>query len=262
MHIYILTEEEPFYQPISIDRILVKRGGDVIEVFAVPTTYRNESFLQFAWRQFRFMGLWNFVLYGADYVRLKVLDCLERIKVIQPKQPYSVVMACQRHNIPCRAIVDVNDRSFLEQLSKLQPDVIVSLSCPQLFGKVSRDLPPLGCLNVHSALLPKYRGWLPTFWVLANGEKETGVTVQYMGPKIDEGDIILQQAVPIAKEDTLDSLIQRCKIIGADLLLDALDLIEHGRVEPRPINIEEGSYYSFPTSEAVARFRAQGRRFR
>jgi len=262
LRIYILTEEEPFYLPVSIDHILAERGSDIVEVATVPTTYRGESSLRFVWRQFRFMGLRGFVLYGVDYARSKVLDCLDRIKVLSPKRPYSVAMACQRHNVLCREVADVNDASFLERLRTLRVDVVVSLSCPQLFGKALIDLPPAGCLNVHSALLPRYRGWLPTFWVLANGETETGVTVQYMGCKIDEGDIILQRMVSITEDDTLDSLIRRCKMVGADSLLKALDLIEQGRVEPQPINIEEGSYYSFPTPEAVARFRARGRRFR
>ena len=260
MRIYILTEEEPFYLPVSIDHILTRRGD--VRIATVPTTYRDETFLQFVCRQFQFMGLRDFVLYGLDYVRSRILDSLERLGVLRSRRPYSVAMACQRHRISCRKIADVNAADFLEHLRRWRVDLIVSLSCPQLFGEALLDLPPLGCLNVHSALLPRYRGWLPTFWVLANGETQTGVTVQYMGRKIDEGDIILQKAVPITRDDTLDSLIRRCKRVGVDLLLEALDLIERGCVEPQPINVEEGSYHSFPTPEAVARFRAQGRRFR
>lgn len=262
MKIYIITEEEPFYLPVSINRILAVRTNDVSEVASVPATYRNENFMKFVWRQFLFMGLWNFMFYGVDYFRSKVLDYLERIKVFRPKDPYSVAMACQRHKASYCKVDDVNEVNFVERLRTLKVDVVVSLSCPQLFGEELINLPPAGCINVHSALLPKYRGWLPTFWVLANRENETGVTVQYMGRKIDEGDIILQQVVQITEDDTLDSLIRHCKKVSTELLLDALDLIEQESVEPQPINVEEGSYYSFPTPAAVARFRAQGRRFR
>ncbi len=262
MRVYIITEEEPFYLPVSIDRILHRRGDDIIEVAIVRATYRNENFLQFVLRQFRFMGLRCFISYGVEYLFSKIVDYLEGKKLFSRKLPYSVGKACQRHGVLCYKVADVNGADFLNRLREFDVDVIVSISCPQLFGKVLIDLPAKCCLNVHSALLPKYRGWMPTFWVLANGETETGVTIQYMGRKIDEGDIILQQKVPISENDTLDSLIRRCKIIGADLLLDALDLIEQDRVEPRTIDINKGSYFSFPTREAVTTFRNQGRRFR
>ncbi len=262
MNVYLVTEEEPFYLPMSVDRILGVRAPDVVEVGTVPATYRNESPLRFAWRQFRFMGLSGFTLYALDYMRSSVLDHLERLRLLRPARPYSVAMACRRHGIPCHDIADVNDHNFLKRLLAFHVDIVISLSCPQLFGKALMEVPPLGCLNVHSALLPRYRGWLPTFWVLANGEAETGVTVQYMGHEIDEGATILQRVVPITDDDTLHSLIRRCKLVGADLLLDALDLVEQRQARPQPLNIEEGSYYSFPTADAVARFRAQPRRFR
>jgi methionyl-tRNA formyltransferase len=122
------------------------------------------------------------------------------------------------------------------------------------------ELPRLGCLNVHSALLPKYRGMLPTFWALLNGEPETGVTVHRMVEGIDGGDIILQRRVPIAADETLLSLMRKTKRMAADLVLDSIKEFDAGTVSSMSNPADGGSYFSFPTRADVDRFRALGRR--
>ena len=104
---------------------------------------------------------------------------------------------------------------------------------------------------------------LPSFWVLANGERVTGTTVHFMNEAIDAGDIIVQERFNITGEDTLHSLVCRTKIeIGPRLLLEAISRIEAGTVEARPMDLASGSYFSFPDRDAVARFRGHGRKFR
>jgi len=121
-------------------------------------------------------------------------------------------------------------------------------------------LPPLGILNIHGAILPQYRGVLPSFWMLANGEKTAGVSIYYVDQRIDAGELCGQRIYDIPPEDSLDDFLRKSKAIAAGLLLEVLNRIESGQVTRRALNLAEGSYYSWPDAPAVRRFRAVGRR--
>ena len=103
---------------------------------------------------------------------------------------------------------------------------------------------------------------MPNFWAMLHGEKQTAVTVHYMVQKLDAGDIILQEPVPIYPDDTLHSLIVLSKKTGVEALLKAIEQIESGSVTPQPMATSEASYFSFPKRKDARRFLAQGRRFR
>jgi methionyl-tRNA formyltransferase len=122
------------------------------------------------------------------------------------------------------------------------------------------DLPRLGCINIHHAPLPRYRGMMPNFWQLYHGEKSVGITIHKINPKIDEGEIILQKQVPIKAGESLDELIRRTKQLGAHFMVEAIEMVRNGRVKFKENRPEEGSYFSFPTREDVKKFRAMGHR--
>ena len=117
---------------------------------------------------------------------------------------------------------------FIEQIKKLEPDVI----CVVAYGKILPieilEIPKLGCINVHASLLPKYRGAAPIQWAVLNGDKTTGVTTMYMDVGMDTGDMILKQEVEIGENETTGELWDRLSIIGADLLVKTLKQIEKG----------------------------------
>ena len=110
-----------------------------------------------------------------------------------------------RH-VPVRDVADVNAPEFLDELRRLQVDLIVSLNTPQKLKRPLLALPTHGCINVHFGMLPRYRGILPIFYALMNGESSFGVTVHVMDEKLDNGDIVAQRAVPIAPGDDLETL--------------------------------------------------------
>jgi hypothetical protein len=120
-------------------------------------------------------------------------------------------------------------------------------------------MPALGCLNIHGALLPEYRGVMPSFWMLANGEREAGVTIYFMNEAIDAGEVAAQQPFEIGPTETLDDFVRRSKRIAADLLVEVLHDVEDGNSSRRSMNLSEGSYYSWPTRDVVQQFRAAGR---
>jgi methionyl-tRNA formyltransferase len=167
---------------------------------------------------------------------------------------------CRRHGVRHAVAADVNAPEFVAELAHRDIDVIVSVSCPQIFKRDLLRTPTLGCLNVHGALLPRYRGIMPSYWMLANGEGEAGVTVYFMNEDIDAGDIAGQRKFEIRATDTLDQFLQRSKRVAAELVTDVLHQIEHGTVTRRPMDVSEGSYFSWPDRASVRRFLASGRR--
>ena len=117
---------------------------------------------------------------------------------------------------------------FIEQIKKLEPDVICVVAYGKILPSEILEIPKLGCINVHASLLPKYRGAAPIQWAVLNGDKTTGVTTMYMDIGMDTGDMILKQEVEIGENETTGELWDRLAIIGADLLVKTLDQIEKG----------------------------------
>ncbi|GAB0167225.1 methionyl-tRNA formyltransferase [Lysinibacillus sp. CTST325] len=116
----------------------------------------------------------------------------------------------------------------LQQIIDLQPDLVVTAAFGQILPKELLDAPPLGCINVHASLLPKYRGGAPIHQAIIDGEKETGVTIMYMEQKLDAGDIISQKAIPIEEEDHTGGLFDKLSAVGSDLLKATLPSIING----------------------------------
>ncbi len=117
---------------------------------------------------------------------------------------------------------------FLEEIKKLEPDVICVVAYGKILPQELLDIPKLGCINVHGSLLPQYRGAAPIQWAVLNGDKVTGITTMYMDAGMDTGDMILQEKVEIGEDETTGELWQRLSKIGGNLLVKTLGLIEQG----------------------------------
>lgn len=255
MRIYILTQEDAFYIPIILDRVLERRR-DVVGIGIVPGEMRPGH----AARYLRLMGARDFALQAANLAVHRALDVVSRI--VRMPRSYSVAGAARRAHAPAESVPRVNDPAFLAALRARGVDLIVSIACPQIFRAELLALPARGCINLHGALLPRYQGMLPSFWVLARGEAETGVTVHWMDERVDHGDIVLQRAVPIRADDTVHRLVRRSKVeFGWQLLVEAIERIERGDAPRVPMDMSTASYVSFPDAAAVAEFRRRGRRF-
>ena len=130
------------------------------------------------------------------------------------------------------AIKQNND--FREQLESVKPAAIVVVAYGRIIPRWMIDLPPLGNINLHASLLPKYRGAAPIQWAIANGENVTGVTTMRIDEGLDTGDVLLQEEIPIGDEDTSVTLAPRMAEIGAGLMVETLRGLESGSVKPRP----------------------------
>ena len=242
-----LTTDDPIYLPAFYDRVLTARHADTVAVYVAPPLYRRQSPLAAALRYARTFGAGAALGLAARVLNAKL-------------RGQSVAASCARWNIPCRDVPDVNAPEFLAELRALGPEVLVSVSCPQIFKRPLIDLAPRGVLNVHGAILPHYRGVLPSFWMLANGEREAGVSIYFVNEKIDAGDRCGLRTFEIRPDDSLDSFLRRSKAIAADLLLEVFEQLERGEDEREPLDLSQGSYFSWPDAAAVRRFRARGRK--
>ena len=129
-----------------------------------------------------------------------------------------------------------NNAEFRERLAAIAPDAIIVVGYGRIIPQWMIDLPRLGNLNLHASLLPKYRGAAPIQWAIANGESTTGVTTMRIDAGLDTGDILLQRELPIAAEDTSETLGPKLASIGAELMADTLRGLDRGDILPTPQN--------------------------
>lgn len=260
MKVVFMAPEEQSYLPIFFDRVVTALGEKVAAVMVVRPIYKGSSWISQGIKFARAFGLKVFLIESVFFAYHKILDFVSRFA--RMGRFYSVKQVAKSNSVPLYQPQNINSPEFLQILMELSPDLVVSVSCPQIFGEELIKIPSLGCINIHSSLLPEYRGVLPTFWALTNNEQQTGVSVHYISEGVDQGDIMLQQEIEIKSEETLHSLIGRAKKVGAELLLEAIAQLEQGDLETKPNPNELGSYYSFPTREDVQRFREHGWRVR
>ena len=149
-------------------------------------------------------------------------------------QPTPVKVCAQVHDIPVFQPTRLRDGAALETIRQLEPDLIVVAAYGRILPQEILDYPRLGCVNVHSSLLPKYRGAAPINWAILNGEQETGVTIMHMAPALDAGDIIAQRATPIDPDETAEALYDRLARLGADLLAETLPRLADGTAPRTP----------------------------
>ena len=260
LKIVFVTPDEPSVMPAFFAKVVPAVEADVAAIAVVSPILKRSSWLSQAKRFADAFGRRELAVEALRFGAHRGAGAVRRIVPLGAH--HSVKSVARAHGRPVWAPEDVNAPEFLSRLRALEPDLVISVSCPQIFREELLAIPRLGCINVHSALLPHYRGMLPTFWALANGEEQTGVTVHYMSPGIDGGDILLQRAIAITPDETLRSLMGKTKAVAAELILEAIAGFRHGPLEGSPNPPDEGSYFSFPTREDVRRFKARGRRMR
>ena len=134
------------------------------------------------------------------------------------------------HDIPVFQPEHFKDAETAEQLRQLQPDVCAVVAYGRILPQTILDIPTKGCINIHASLLPQYRGSAPYQWAVLDGQKETGVSAQYMALKMDAGDVIDVAKTPIGPNETAGELLDRLAVLGAQLLSKTLSRVAAGSV--------------------------------
>lgn len=146
--------------------------------------------------------------------------------------------------LPVYQPVKVKEEFFIRQLEELKPDIIAVVAFGQILPVRILKIPPLGCVNVHGSLLPSYRGAAPIQRAIMNGENVTGVTTMRMDAGMDTGDMLLQVRTSISVEDSFGSLHDRLSHLGAQLLLETVQLLASGKLLGIPQDDEKATYAS------------------
>lgn len=253
MRLILLTQDDPFYLARNLD-YLIKNLPPYAEVvatvvFEVSPFGKRESFTDKMKKTYQIFGLPFFVRYGVKFVRSK-LDSRNNVRKM-----------LAGHNIPLIEIEgNINKDENLELLRAMKPDLLVSVAGNQIFKRKLLDLAPQGCINLHTALLPKYRGLMPSFWVLRHNEKKTGVSVFFVDEGIDSGPILVQNPVEIGNMSQ-EELIRVTKKMGMDAIIEAVRKIHDGNPKLLENDASQMTYFTFPTREDVKAFLKAGKRF-
>ena len=188
-----------------------------------------------------FMGTPDFAATSLEAL-LKSDDAVVGV-VTQPDRPKGrgqtltlspVKLLAQREQIPLLQPLKMKDPEFLQALFNWKPDLVAVAAFGRILPPAILSLPPLGCINVHGSLLPKYRGAGPIQWAIINGETETGITTMLMDEGMDTGAMLLQETIPITPDDTAGTLSPRLAELGGRLLVETIARLKAGALVPRP----------------------------
>jgi methionyl-tRNA formyltransferase len=158
-------------------------------------------------------------------------------------------LAAIEHGIPVYQFERIKAPESVGALKDISPDLMVTAAFGQILSAEILAIPPLGCINVHASLLPKYRGAAPIEWTIINGETVTGITTMYTDIGLDTGDIILKHSVEIGEEETGSQLCERLSLLGADVLAKTLQLVINGQAPREKQNEHEMSYFPMLNKE-------------
>ncbi len=253
MRIVIITQNEPFYLTKSLKYLLGILPGHSKIVGCVVNDVspfgKKESFVSKVIKTYKIFGFIFFIHYAVKFFKSK----------ISPKNNIKNFLT-QNEIQEIGLDKAINHRESVEKIKQFEPDLLISILGNQIFKEPILNLAPKGCINLHTALLPKYRGLMPTFWVMKNREKYTGVTVFFVDKGIDSGPIIVQKKVEIGNK-TQEELIRYTKKLGMEAIAESIDLIEKDEVVLIDNDSSKMTYYSFPTKQDVQEFRKAGSKF-
>jgi len=248
-----VTQSDPFFTGRFFATFLPAAraaGVDVVEIVLLANF--NESRVALARRLAGFYPPSDLARLAARYARALVDDRRGRAR--------SVEAVAAAHGVPLRTLDDINDPAYLETLPARQVDVLLSVAAPQILRAAALSAAPR-TLNVHSGRLPRYRGMMPTFWALLDGEPAVTVTVHEMAERLDAGPVLAEIEVPIGPRDSAFDVSRNAKEVAGREVATLLATVGTDRwPAARPIDIEQGAYHGFPTRADARRLRSAGRR--
>jgi len=146
-------------------------------------------------------------------------------------------------DIPVMQPEKAKDKVFIDSLSGLEPDLIITAAYGQILPGQILDMPAHGCINVHASLLPRYRGAAPINWAIINGDEVTGITLMKMDEGLDTGPVLMKRELRILPEDNAITLAEKLATLASDILPEAVRGVLDGSITPKPQN-ESGAVYA------------------
>lgn len=209
--------------------------------------YYKKTFIQSVMKLFR-EASWLFCAYRAfELVRYRLFS-------------ESLVQKCKRNNLKIHFTNDINSEGTCALLTEQAPDLIVSLYTMQIYKAPVITIPKYGLISSHPSLLPAYRGLEVFFWVLANNEPYTGVSVFFVTPQVDEGKVFEQTKIDLKESISVQKLYHQVTIIAGKLLVQGIRDIDNETVIYIP-SVEKKSYYPMPTRKSMFNFFKNKKKF-
>jgi methionyl-tRNA formyltransferase len=255
LRVHVITEEDPFYLPVFFREFLASLSRDRVGLTGIDITppLNQKTPLALARKLYRFYGPVDFPRLAVRYATAKLKDWL-----LPAGWPGTVARLAALHGVPVRIVANVNAADYVADIAGRRPDLLVSVAASQIFEEALLSVPRLDAINVHTGPLPEYRGMLPVFWQLHDGQRSIGITIHTMTPRIDVGDVLLSRAVAVPGLRTLDAVIRHGKRTSARALLEVLHQYHTGSVRREPMSVAPGRYRSFPGRQDAAALRRMG----
>lgn len=258
---YVFIQNDPFYLPKVLDKYLREFADSTAGINVQSVAQGKRTVFQTAMDLLKMYGPWYFQWKLRGYIWRKFMAKLWNGALGRTSPCYSVAAVARKYGVTLDHCDDVNSEAFLSMLRERGVELIVSISGTQLYRKQLREQTRYGIVNCHGALLPKYRGLMPSFWTLSNGETVGGSSVHYVDRKLDNGPIVVQRTYRIHKHDTLEDVMARSKDLAAEAIIECVRKIEAGNPQLLDNPEEEQTHFSMATKADVKRFRASGHRF-
>ncbi len=256
VRVHIITQNEPFFIPKMIEHILLnqKKEFNIVSYTVLKPHRKNKSLFDWFKERAKVYSYFELLIASFAFVYVKIVSKLPSIGTF-----YSIRKIFDGQDIREIKSSDINSNEYIHKLKTVSPDVIISISCPQIFKKDILEVPTEVCINAHGTLLPRHRGVFGTWWTLFCNDKEAGGTIHTMELKLDAGHILWQESFDVAKSDTQFSLAYKTKKIMAEGIVEVLIKINNGKLERKIAKFEE-SYHRAPTKKLGVEFHKKGNR--
>lgn len=258
MRIAVITQDDTFYIGRFFETFLDTLPEQIDLRAAVVCRTMGKSPIKLAADLLEFYGPVDFARMLARYGTGKLLA--QTVGRVSRRHPHSLTQLFRSRNVEVIPTQNVNGSALRKRLVEEKLDLIVSVAAPQIFKGKLLSTARMGCINIHTARLPKYRGMMPNFWVLYHDDKRSAITIHTMDVEIDRGKMLMQHEFEIDPQESLDQLIKRTKKLGAECMVRALTSIAERGLELHEFPEIEPSYFSFPRREHVRHFRRLGRK--
>jgi methionyl-tRNA formyltransferase len=251
---------ESFYSGQAITR-LVEKYKDKIVLICLSQRFGGKygSFYYQLKKNFKRSGFHfvNYLSFHLVYYKsfVYIIDFINKI-LRRKKRIYTIYQLSQKYRFPIIKTKEVKDFNTIQAIKYAKPDLIISAYFDQVINQEIINIPQYGVINIHTGLLPGYKGPFPTFWPVIKGEKVGGVTIHFVNKKLDEGDILLKKEIEINYKESILSMDCKLMNVGVDLIFDVIKEIENNNISPQKQSI--GCYYSFPTKKDLKNLKERG----
>jgi methionyl-tRNA formyltransferase len=258
---YVFIQDDPFLLPKVLDKYLREFADSTAGINIQPSTQGKRTLVQTALDLLKMYGPWYFQWKLRKYLVKKLQGKIVNGMMGSTRTCHTVAAVAKKYNVPIDYTDDVNAPDFRQMLKGRGVEFIVSISGTMLYKKDLRMQTPFGIVNCHGALLPKYRGLMPSFWTLANDEKLGGSSVHFVDRKLDNGPLVVQKKYRIHRHDTLEDIMSRSKDLAAEAIIECVRLVEAGDPPLMDNPEDQQSHFHMPTKADVERFKKAGHRF-